>query len=420
MWVRKRLDIDWLDLAFAAHQALWPRAATASEERLRVSFGEDAMACLSVRSAWDLLLQSLALPAGSEVLMSAITVPDIAAIAREHRLRVTPVDLNPETAAPSLSSLACACSPQSRVLLVAHLFGSRCSMAPYAEFAKSRGLLLVEDCAQAYAGPEFRGHDAADVSLFSFGPIKAATALGGGIAVVRNGELLDSLRERQSQYILQSRWSFLRRTVKYAALQGLSSRILYGAIFAACRLVGKDPDRIINGAVRNFSGGELLTQLRKRPSASLLALLARRISWTGSNGQQKAGRGRELRTILAGSIPCPGADVKPHTYWVFPVRSANPPALIAALRKRGFDATQGQSLAVVAPPEDRPDLEPLAARELLRQIVFLPLHAEMKTSVLQKMADVITEVERREQVPLSIPSSPVATAVCRSRAAGLG
>jgi perosamine synthetase len=409
MWIRKRLDIDWQGLAFAIGQALWPRAATV-EERLWLLFGNDTIACLSVRSAWDLLLQSLALPPGSEVLTSAITVPDMAAIARHHQLRVTPVDLDPETAAPCLKSLARACSTRSRILLVAHLFGSRFAIERYAEFAKEQGLLLVEDCAQAYAGPEFRGHNAATATLFSFGPIKAATALGGAIAVVRNESLLDSMHKRQSQYPLQSRWSFFQRTFKYAAFRGLSSRAIYGAIFAACRLVGKDPDRLINGAVRNFSGGELLGQLRKRPSTSLLALLARQISGTGSKWRQKAERGRELRAILADSIPCPGADVKPHTYWVFPVRSANPLALVAALGKCGFDATQGQSLAVVDFPEDRPDLEPLGARELLRQIVFLPLHAEMGTNTLHQMARIVVEVEPRKQIHLPVTSSLFATA----------
>lgn len=412
MWVRKRLDIDWQSLAYAAGQVLWPQAVEASEAHIRRLFGDDTIACLSVRSAWDLLLQSLALPAGSEVLMSAITVPDMAVIARHHGLRVTPVDLDPETAAPCLESLSRAYSPESRLLLVAHLFGSRFSLAPYAEFAKQRGLLLVEDCAQAYAGPKFHGHDSADASLFSFGPIKTATALGGALAVVRKGTLLEAMRERQSHYSLQSRWSYLRRTLKYAGFHGLSGRISYGAIFAACRLVGKDPDRLINGAVRNFSGGELIAQLRRRPSAPMLELLARRVCGIGSRWQKKAERGRELREILADAVPCPGADVTPHTYWVFPVRSANPPALIAALRDHGFDATQGQSLAVIEPSEGRPDLEPAAARELLRQVVFLPLHAEMGTRALQQMADVIAAIEPWRESLRQPASAPAATAVC--------
>lgn len=395
MWVRKRLDIDWPSLAFACRQTLSARTSAEAEGCLLKLYGPQGLPCLSVRSAWDLLLQALALPAGSEVLMSAITVPDMAAVAQHHELRVTPVDLDSKTAAPCIDSLARACTPQSRVLLLAHLFGSRFPLAPFIQFAQKNGLLLVEDCAQAYAGPKYPGDPSADVSLFSFGPIKAATALGGAIAVVRNATLLVEMRRRQQEYPVPSRWSFLRRVLKYALLHGISSRRACALLFAACRLCGIDPDRFINGAVRNFSGGALLQHLRHRPSSPQLALLARRLTDAeSSTWRRKAERGRELRDLLADVIPCPGADVSPHSFWVFPVQSSDPLRLILALRQQGFDATQGQSLAVIDPPEDRPDLEPHIARELLRQVVFLPLHAEMKPDDLQKMATVIQPMER--------------------------
>ena len=328
--------------------------------------------------------------------MSALTVPDMAAIARHHQLRVRPVDLDPVTASPCLDSLARAYSPRSRLLLLAHLFGSRFQLAPFARFAKERGLLLIEDCAQAYAGAEYQGDSSADVSLFSFGPIKAATALGGAIAVVRNETLLTKMLSRQQEYPPSSRWSFLRRAMKYAMLQGVTTRRACALLFAACRLSGKDPDRIINGAVRNFAGGALLQQLRHRPSSPQLSLLARRLTGSGrSTWQQRAERGRELRALLGEVIPCPGADVEPHSFWVFPVQSLDAARLIPALRQQGFDATQGQSLAVIDPPENHPHLEPHIARALLRQIVFLPLHVDMEAADLWRMAATIRQIEER-------------------------
>ena len=44
------------------------------------------MATLSVRSGLDLMLQALALPRGSEVLMSAVTIADMAAVVAAHGL----------------------------------------------------------------------------------------------------------------------------------------------------------------------------------------------------------------------------------------------------------------------------------------------------------------------------------------------
>ena len=59
--------------------------------------------CLSVRSAWDLLLHVLAWPAGSEVIVSAITHPDMITILRAHGLVPVPVDVDLDTLAPSVT-----------------------------------------------------------------------------------------------------------------------------------------------------------------------------------------------------------------------------------------------------------------------------------------------------------------------------
>ena len=71
-------------------------------------------------------------------------------IIRGHGLRAVPVDIDPETLAPRPWMLEVALTPRTRVVLVAHLFGGRMDLGPVARFARERGLLLVEDCAQAF------------------------------------------------------------------------------------------------------------------------------------------------------------------------------------------------------------------------------------------------------------------------------
>jgi len=50
--------------------------------------------------------------------------------------------------------------------------------------------------------------------------------------------------------------------------------------------------------------------------------------------------------------PRPGSDADFHSYWTFPIRSANPDELVRKLWARGFDATCGawSLYAVPAPP----------------------------------------------------------------------
>jgi perosamine synthetase len=107
MWSRKRLDIGWRDLACAGSGCLGPgnrRELAADIERLW-SPGE-AIACLSVRSAFDLLLAALKLPPGSEVIVSAITIEGMLRILEEHRLVAMPADLEIACMAPSLDAPA--------------------------------------------------------------------------------------------------------------------------------------------------------------------------------------------------------------------------------------------------------------------------------------------------------------------------
>jgi dTDP-4-amino-4,6-dideoxygalactose transaminase len=103
MYSRKRFDIGWTDL-LAGLAACTSRAggehAAARVERWFDGGSGDALACLSVRSGLDLYLEQIALPHGSEVLMSALTIPDMARVVAKHGLVVVPVDVDPGTLAP--------------------------------------------------------------------------------------------------------------------------------------------------------------------------------------------------------------------------------------------------------------------------------------------------------------------------------
>ena len=392
MWSRKRLDIGWRDLAYGAVQCLLPADRTAAERRvLRAWSAEgDALACLSVRSGFDLLLASLNLPAGSEVLVSAVTIPDMVAVIAAHGLQAVPIDLAPATMAPRLDMLRRAITPNTRAILAAHLFGGRIDLDPLADLAREHGLLVIEDCAQAYCGPTFRGHPRADVSMFSFGPIKTATALGGAILRVRDAELRRAMADRQAGYAVQARGALLRRIAKYSCLKGLSSPAPFAMLIACCRLAGLDADRLLNSSVRGFARGELLAQLRRRPSAALLTLLERRLR--NFDGQWLAARVAASQAIvgaLAGYADFPGTAASEHCHWVLPIRVDEPERMLAELRAAGFDATQGQSLCVVAAPADRAELDPSAARDTMTGIVYIPCYPEMPPEAVARLIEVL-------------------------------
>lgn len=393
MWSRHRLDIGWFDLLTAAWHCFTPRRVETAQvdlERYRSPAG-DVLACLSVRSGWDLLLSAKNWSAGAEVLISALTVPDMVRIAEHHGLTAVPLDIDFDTLAPSPEALQRAITPRTKAVVVAHLFGRRLELGPLIEAAHARGLFFVEDCAQAFAGGEYFGDDRADASLFSFGPIKTATALGGALLRIRDESLRDRMRSLQREFPVQSRSAWFRRVLRFAGLKFVSSRCVNGLVMRGCRWFGRSYDDVIGGAVRGFAGEFDISRFRRRPSAALLRLLLRRLRrFSMKRLQRRAELGARLREAISPDVSRPGGAAGHHDYWVFPVLADDPQELAERLQAAGFDTARPTSLCVVELPVDRLDMAPTTAQQLMERVVFVPMYPELSDRALAKLADALT------------------------------
>jgi perosamine synthetase len=387
---RLRLDLSFADLVFAAVACGSARRGR-REERVLSAWGDpDGLVCLSVRSAFELLLDTLDLPPGDEIVFTAITHPDMVRIAEAHGLVPVPVDLECTTLAPTPDALERTITPRSRILVVAHLFGGRVDLAPLVSIARRHELLVVEDCAQCLRGPHDRGDELADISLFSFGPIKTATALGGGLARVVDGRLAGAMRQRHGDWPVQARAEYARRVLKFAALCALAQPRVYWLFARLLSATGRELDGVVSGAVRGFPKARLARQIRRRPSAPLLALLERRLRRFDAERLQS--RARAGDRLAAAFPPAPGADARQSTHWVVPVRSHARGALIAALRRAGFDAATGtSSIAAIPPPEARPDLRARGCETLMAEVVFLPAYPELGDRELERLGATVAQ-----------------------------
>lgn len=394
---RHRLDLSVADLVYALAAAMTARSPDRRARRIAADWAErgDALACLSVRAGFDCLLSSLELSPGDEILFSAITHPDMPAIARSHGLVPVPVDLDLGTMAPRRDELEAAVTSQTRALVVAHLFGARFHLADASAFATEHGLVLVEDCAQTILGPRDWGDPLADVSLYSFGSIKTATALGGALVRISDRETLDRMRSLEASWPRQPRLEHALKALKYLVLVMLDRPLTFTALTAAARAARFDVDSFVSGTVRAFRprpgedhNAAFARWLRRRPSAPLLALLERRLRRFDSDRlDRRRVAGARVAARLPASVERPGAALPDSTHWVFPVLAPDPDGLVAALRDAGFDATRGTSaIAVVEPPPDRPAREPSEARRLMEGIVFLPVYPELGARTLDRLA----------------------------------
>lgn len=386
---RLRIDISASDLVYAAFACVAARRRAAEARALRAWGDGEAFVCLSIRSAFELLLDALALQPGDEIAFSAITHPDMVRIAEARRLRALPLDLDPETLAPEPSALERAVTPRTRLLVVAHLFGGSVPLEPLADVARRDGLVVVEDCAQSFGTGPAHGSPFADVSLFSFGAIKTATALGGAIVRVADRELAARMSALQESWPVQPRGEYAARVGRFAVLHVLAQPHVYRLFARALGAMGRDLDAVVNEAVRGFPGPELLRRLRRRPCAPLLALLGRRLErFDTGRIVARTRAGALLAAALSEHVVRPGRNAIQPTHWVFPIVAADRARLVSALRHAGFDAATATSgITAVGAPPDRLDLTPAHAQRILSGVVFLPAYPELGDDELTRLAD---------------------------------
>ena len=388
---RHRLDIGLRDFAYALFAGAWARHPERLSARLEAGWSSNGLACRSVRSGFHLLLGSLALPPGSEVLVSAVTHPDMVRILESHGLVPVPVDLDVATLSPRVDLAERLVTPLTVAILVAHLFGGRVAMGPLADFAKQHRLLLWEDCAQAFTGPADTGDENADVSMYSFGALKTCTALGGALLNVKDPSLLARMRAAQGLWRPQSGRAYAGNVLKFLVFTLITRPFPYGLLATAHHALGRDFDRTINSSVKAFRPRPLLPQLETRPSAPLLAMLAHRLrTFDEARLRRRAAAGEWLSGRLPDNLALAGHRMGSRTHWLFPVISREPDRLILACRRAGVDGARGASSVTVVPaPADRPEADPAAARQMMAGLVFLPAYPELPRRSVVRLVEAI-------------------------------
>jgi len=396
LYPRKQLDIRWRDLASALFRCVFPGSTAKAVSAIRRSFapGELLHIAFTVRTSFDLCLQALAFPRGSEIIMSALTIREMADIARKHGLIPIPLDLNLETLSPEISAFSAAITPRTRALVIAHLFGSRVSMDPFIDLAKQNGIFVFEDCAQAFVGPGYTGHPQTDAAMFSFGSIKTSTALGGALLRLKDPLLLEKMPPIQQSYPVQTKKEFAREVLTHIGVKLFTVPLLFGLFYRACVAFNKDFERVIN-AVRNLPEGEEdLSVIRKQPSPALVALLARRLRTFDQGGvRQRTLAGAEFARDLPPDLFYLGNKAAFHSFWVFPVLVEAPEQFASALRAHGFDATSaGSALSVIDPPTGG---EVPAAASLCTaypKLLYLPVYPAVPRRVRARLQTALHEI----------------------------
>jgi len=277
--------------------------------------------CLSVRTGFDLFLRVMDYPPGTEVLMSAVNIPDMMRIVRAHGLKIISLDIDLETMAPKIQLFDTLVTEHTKVLVVASIYGRRFNMDPVVSAARSHGLIVVEDCAESFNGFDYLGYEGSDLALFSFGPIKHYTAFGGAIAKIRSKDLYEKMSSLYENDPVQLHTDYLKKIVKYVIVYlFLDCPLVTRLTIYLGRLLNIDHKKHVVSMMRGFPGDELIAKLRRRPCDALLAMMTLRLGEVDPTSVSLLNLKHEyVSERLPGMVTQVGAKADVRNHWLFPI-----------------------------------------------------------------------------------------------------
>lgn len=311
--------------------------------------------CIGVASgtaALHLVLDALQLGPGDEVITSPYTFIATTEAISQTGASIRFVDCREEDGCLDPEQVEDAIGPRTRAIIPVHLYGQPADMDPILEIGERRGVHVIEDSAQA-VGAEYKGKrcgSLARVACFSFYPGKNLGAYGdaGGVTT--------------SDDDLAKRIRLLRdhgRSSKYEhAVEGYNYRL--DGLQAA----------LLDVKLRHL---DEWTAGRRRFATVYDRLLA----------------DTEIRPLR------PRPDVR-HVYHLYVVRVPDRENLLPLLGERGVQALVHYPIALHMQPAYRrlgiAEGSFPAAETLAREVISLPLYAEMDPKAPEYVASVLKEL----------------------------
>jgi dTDP-4-amino-4,6-dideoxygalactose transaminase len=189
----------------SGHFILGPEGAALEKEIAALVGVPHAVACNSGTDALHLALRAAGIGPGDEVVTPAFTFIATAEAIAYVGAKPAFADVDGATFNMTAATLEQALTPRTRAVIVVHLFGQCAEMPPISELCTRRGVVLVEDCAQAI-GADWAGKQAGawgDFGCYSFYPTKNLGAYGdAGLVTTREAKhdaMLRMLRHHGSR-----------------------------------------------------------------------------------------------------------------------------------------------------------------------------------------------------------------------------
>ncbi len=170
-------------------------------------------------SALDIAVASLELPEDSEIITTPFTFVATSNAIIYNNHKPVFVDIQRDTFNIDPQEIEKAITDKTRAIIYVDYAGHPCEIDEIKEIAEEHNLYLIEDACHAL-GAEYKGKKVgslADITVFSFHPVKHITTGEGGIAVTNDRELAEKMtllrnhgidKDTQDRYGPNSSWAY--------------------------------------------------------------------------------------------------------------------------------------------------------------------------------------------------------------------
>jgi len=181
----------------SGHFIQGPNVRAFEKEFAQLCTSRHAVGCGNGLDALQLILRSLGIGQGDEVIVPAHTFIATWLAVTRTGAKPVPVDCLESTGNINPALIAPTVSKKTRAVIAVHLYGLPADMDAIAEVARAHGLKLIEDAAQAH-GAIYKDRPTGslgDAAAFSFYPAKNLGALGDAGGVTSDdSHLIDRIR----------------------------------------------------------------------------------------------------------------------------------------------------------------------------------------------------------------------------------
>jgi dTDP-4-amino-4,6-dideoxygalactose transaminase len=334
-------------------------------------------------------MASLAPRGTRHVVVPAYTCYSVPAAIERAGLIPVPCDINPSTLSPDLGSLERACSRPVLAIVTANLFGIPNELTEIEKFARSRGIFMLDDAAQALGacldGRPVGGFG--DIGLFSFDRGKNISTMQGGALVGRAGKIASAVEEEWRRLPVAGRAETFATIAKLAPYVLLLPPSRYGVVTRLPFL----------------ALGETRYELRypiTRMSPLLEGVALEQLPRIAALRQSRSQNAFAFRSALEG-VPrlhfVTVSESAEAAYPRFPVRIESRQLrdeILTALKRSGIGASGFYPKSLVDVPRvsgrmPRTTDQFRGAREVAASIITLPTHAYVPADLAIRVRDVV-------------------------------